>query len=71
MTCAGVTDLGAEAALDALFLIDLILGAHKVNGLRRTFRGAVVTAHALISVDNKHGINSFLSTKVDNLSHLS
>jgi hypothetical protein len=63
MTCTGVADLGAETALDALFLVDLIFCADKVNGLHGTVTGAVVTAGADLSVNDKHGINSFLLTK--------
>ena len=56
---AGVTHLGAQAALETFLLIDLILGAHKVDGLSGTFAGAVVAAGTDPSVNYKHGIHPF------------
>jgi hypothetical protein len=63
MTGTRVADLRTQAALDALFLVDLIFCAHKINGLHGTVAGAVVTASTDLSVNDKHGINSFLLTK--------
>jgi hypothetical protein len=63
VTGTGVADLRAQAALDALFLVNLIFCAHKINGLHGTVAGAVVTASANLSVNDKHGINSFLLAK--------
>ena len=59
MAGAGMTYLGAKTALDTLVLIDLIFGSHKVDGLHGTVAGAVVTAGAQGTVDDKHGVNSF------------
>ena len=56
MAGTGVADLGAQAALDTFFLVDLILGAYKIDGLDRTVAGTVVAAGADLSVDYKHGI---------------
>lgn len=46
MTGAGMTYLGAETALDAFILVDLIFGSHKVDGLHGTVAGAIVAAGA-------------------------
>ena len=56
---AGVAHLGAQAALETFLLVDLILGANKVNGLGGTFAGAVVAAGTDPSVNYKHGIHPF------------
>ena len=56
---AGVAHLGAQAALETFLLVDLILGANKVNGLGWTFAGAVVAAGTDPSVNYKHGIHPF------------
>ena len=46
MTGTGMTYLGAETALDAFILVDLIFGSHKVDGLHGTVAGAIVAAGA-------------------------
>ena len=53
------TCLHTDTTANTLVLIDLIFGSHKVDGLHGTVAGAVVTAGAQGTVDDKHGVNSF------------
>ena len=47
---ADVAYLGAQAALDALILIDLVLQAYIADRLSGTFHGAIVARDAVVSI---------------------